>query len=248
MRILVAEDDAVSRRLLQSYLERWGHEVVTATDGEQAWALFQDSVFPILITDWMMPGIDGVELIRRVRAAAPSPEGPPYVYAILLTAKSEKEDLVQAMEAGADDFVAKPFDRDELRARLREGERIIQLEYDLQAQHRALQEAQAALMESERLAGAGKLAAEVAQELGGPLAELTAGIEQIRRDTLAAVRKVEECEAGWRRLLAAAPDAELPRDRVDFPALHAGLEREFQRSDAALRRVEETVRKLRDLG
>src|SRR6185436_1825167 len=103
-------------------------------------------------TDWMMPGVDGVELIRRIRACPPAPDRIPYVYAILLTAKAQKDDLVLGMEAGADDFVAKPFDRDELRARLREGERIIQLERDLQEHNRALAEAQAALIENEKLA------------------------------------------------------------------------------------------------
>jgi two-component system, NtrC family, sensor kinase len=137
MRVLLAEDEAVSRRLLQSYLEKWGHEVVATESGAEAWDLFQQADFQLVMTDWMMPEMDGLELIRRIRAA----RRPAYVYAILLTARSHKEDLVKGMEAGADDFVAKPFDRDELRVRIRAGERIVQLERDLAAQNRALREA-----------------------------------------------------------------------------------------------------------
>jgi DNA-binding response OmpR family regulator len=137
MRVLLAEDEAVSRRLLQSYLEKWGHEVVATESGAEAWKLFQDEDYQMVMTDWMMPEMDGLELIRRIRAA----RRPLYVYAILLTARSHKEDLVKGMEAGADDFVAKPFDRDELRVRIRAGERIVQLERDLAAQNRALREA-----------------------------------------------------------------------------------------------------------
>src|SRR5262249_25043429 len=117
MRILIAEDEAVSRRLLQSYLEKWGHEVVAAADGAEAWRLFQAGGGPRVPRDPGVPEGDGLELIRRIRAT----EGRGYVYIILLTAKSQKEDLVVGMEAGANDFVAKPFDREELRARLRAG-------------------------------------------------------------------------------------------------------------------------------
>jgi sigma-B regulation protein RsbU (phosphoserine phosphatase) len=124
MKVLIAEDELVSRRLLQSYLERWGHEVVAARNGQEAWTLFQSGDFPVVISDWMMPEMDGLELIRRIRACARSG----YVYAILVTSKSQTEDIIEGMEAGADDFVSKPFDRDELRVRLRAGQRVIELE------------------------------------------------------------------------------------------------------------------------
>jgi phosphoserine phosphatase RsbU/P len=124
MKVLIAEDEAVSRRLLQNYLQRWGHEVVAAQNGAEAWSLFQAGEFPIVISDWMMPEMDGLELIRRIRAC----RHPGYVYAILLTSRSHKEDLVEGMESGADDFLTKPFDRDELRVRLRAGQRVIELE------------------------------------------------------------------------------------------------------------------------
>jgi sigma-B regulation protein RsbU (phosphoserine phosphatase) len=127
MKVLIAEDDPISLEVLQSYLERWGHEVVAAEDGAAAWRLFEADDISLVITDWMMPQLDGLELVRRIRAAPRSG----YVYLILLTAKSRKEDIVRGMEAGADDFLVKPFDREELRVRLRAGERIVMLEQNL---------------------------------------------------------------------------------------------------------------------
>src|SRR5436190_22272095 len=117
MKVLIAEDDAISRRLLQSYLTRWEHEVAVAENGAQAWSLFETGEYPLVITDWMMPEMDGLELVRRIRAgdSERSERRGGYSYVILLTAKSQKEDLVEGMEAGADDFLTKPFDRDELR-------------------------------------------------------------------------------------------------------------------------------------
>lgn len=127
MRILIAEDERLTRLKLHRILEKMGHEVVDAADGNQAWELHQADPFPIVITDWEMPGINGVELVRRIRAA----ENPGYVYIVMLTGKSDKKDVVEGIEAGADDFVSKPFDRDELRARLKAGQRIIDLEHNL---------------------------------------------------------------------------------------------------------------------
>ncbi len=139
MRILIAEDALVSRRLLQQCLQQWGYEVVVASNGAEAWQLFNnagDFHFPIVISDWMMPEMDGLDLIRRIRASS----GSNYVYTILLTAKTDREDVVAGMEAGADDFLRKPFDREELRVRLRAGERIIQLEHTLAAQNQELRQ------------------------------------------------------------------------------------------------------------
>ena len=127
MKVLIAEDDPVSRQVLQNYLEQWGHEVVLAENGRLAWELFESQHPPLVISDWMMPELDGLELLRRIR----SHPGPGYVYVILLTARARTVDLVQGMEAGANDFLAKPFDRDELRVRLRAGERVVRLEQDL---------------------------------------------------------------------------------------------------------------------
>ncbi|CAL1239916.1 PP2C family protein-serine/threonine phosphatase [Candidatus Methylocalor cossyra] len=124
MKILIAEDEAVSRHLLQRYLERLGFQVVAAADGAEAWRRFEADDFAIVISDWLMPEMDGLDLIRRIRAH-PS-RG--YVYTILVTVKFEKRDLVAAMEAGADDFITKPFDPEELRVRVRAGQRVVELE------------------------------------------------------------------------------------------------------------------------
>ncbi|MBN2707073.1 MAG: SpoIIE family protein phosphatase [Deltaproteobacteria bacterium] len=135
MKILIAEDERVSRRLLQSRLEKWGYEVTAAEDGRQAWEIFQEQHFPMVISDWMMPNMDGLELLRRIRSS----ERPGYVYTILLTARSEKEDILAGMDSGADDFIAKPFDKDELLARLKVGRRITDLERDLAQRNHELQ-------------------------------------------------------------------------------------------------------------
>jgi len=127
-RILVAEDDPMFRRLLEGWLKQWGHDVTVANNGAVAWAILQREQPPdLLILDWMMPGIDGLELCRRIRADRRSA----YRYILLITAKDARQDLVSGFEAGADDYLTKPFDRDELRARLRVGERILKLQDDL---------------------------------------------------------------------------------------------------------------------
>lgn len=128
MRILVAEDDPFSSHFLQKTLTKWGYEVVVAEDGLKALNVLQGSDAPQLaIVDWMMPGIDGLELCRRIRLA----DSGRLTYIIMLTAKGEVEDLVQAMDAGADDFTTKSFDVRELNVRLRAGERIVNLEEKL---------------------------------------------------------------------------------------------------------------------
>lgn len=136
MRILVAEDESVQRRLLESLLAGWGHEVVVATDGEQAWSVLRGEHPPDLaILDWVMPGMDGLRVCRELRKDAARA----YIYIVLLTAKDRKQDLVEAMEAGADDYLAKPFDAQELKARLNAGRRILELQEQLVSANRSLQ-------------------------------------------------------------------------------------------------------------
>lgn len=128
MRILIAEDEIISRRVLQSHLTKWGYEVLATTDGEEAWQVLQSDDPPKLaILDWMMPKMDGVEVSRRLRAA----KDREYVYILLLTAKGQKEDVIAGLEAGADDYLTKPFDAHELQARVRAGARIIHLQDEL---------------------------------------------------------------------------------------------------------------------
>jgi sigma-B regulation protein RsbU (phosphoserine phosphatase) len=138
MKVLIAEDDPVSRRLLEATLARWGYEVVAAADGTEAWRVLGGAdAPPLAILDWMMPGMDGVEVCRRVRArTTPTPR-----YLILLTAKGQRDDVVAGLEAGADDYVTKPFDRAELCARVAVGVRIVELQQALADRVRALEEA-----------------------------------------------------------------------------------------------------------
>jgi len=147
MKILIAEDDEVSRRILQLTLTAWGHEVITTRDGAEAWAILAREDAPSLaILDWMMPGMDGLEVCRRVRqkqTAVPT-------YLILLTAKGGKTDIVQGLNAGANDYVIKPFDRDELRARVQVGANVVELQQSLA--ERVL-ELEAALMQVKQLQG-----------------------------------------------------------------------------------------------
>jgi len=124
VRVLAVEDDPVSRRILSALLERLGHEVLAASDGLEAWERFQSEPVDAVVTDWMMPRLDGLELTRRIRAHARER----YTYVLLLTALSGRERYLDGMAAGADDFVSKPVDREELHARLRVAERILGLQ------------------------------------------------------------------------------------------------------------------------
>jgi diguanylate cyclase (GGDEF)-like protein len=129
MKILVVEDDIIQRRYLQTILVQMNHEADVAANGEEAWRQLQeDPQLRIIITDWMMPVLDGVGLIRRVRAS----DWPHYTYMILLTGKDSHTNMLAGLQSGADDYLTKPFDRDELMARLKIGERILDLETRLQ--------------------------------------------------------------------------------------------------------------------
>jgi DNA-binding response OmpR family regulator len=129
MRVLVAEDDLVCQTVLHSLLTQWGYDVVVATDGEEAWRQLQQEDGPRLaILDWLMPGMDGIEVCRRVRASNILHDS----YILILTAKTGPEDFLTAMEAGADDFVNKPFKSAELRASLHVGCQVLELHERLQ--------------------------------------------------------------------------------------------------------------------
>src|ERR1700730_5748514 len=137
MRILAAEDNPVFQSVLRGMLTKWGYEVVLACDGNQALSALQVECPPRLaILDWMMPGLDGVEVCRRLRAA----NREPYIYVLLLTARTDSQDLVEGMEAGADDYLTKPFNATELRARLRAGRRIVELQEELMLAREALRQ------------------------------------------------------------------------------------------------------------
>ncbi len=133
---MIAEDDAVSRLILQRAIEKAHHEVVPTADGLEAWACFQEEVFDVVISDWMMPGIDGMELCRRIRDYGQ--EQGSYTYFIMATALGEREHFLAGMGEGADDYLTKPLDRMELLVRLIVGERIMSLYRQLQEKQEQL--------------------------------------------------------------------------------------------------------------
>ncbi len=138
MRILVAEDDSITRRLLESALRRSGYDVVAVAGGGEAWRVLSGPEAPTLaVLDWMMPELTGVEICEKVRAAS-LPASP---YLIILTSLGATDDVVRALGAGADDYITKPFEVDELRARVSVGARIIALQQQLNDRVRALEEA-----------------------------------------------------------------------------------------------------------
>jgi two-component system, cell cycle response regulator len=129
MRILVAEDPPIYQRLISDYLKQWGFDIALAHNGTEALKLLKGPGAPTMaLLDWVLPNMDGIEVCAKIRARGPNE---PYVYTVLLTAKSEKKDLVRAMAAGADDYLVKPFDADELRARLLAGKRLLDLHKQL---------------------------------------------------------------------------------------------------------------------
>ena len=137
MKVLVAEDDLVQLRLLEVTLSKWGYHVLSARDGETAWRLLQEEEGPILaILDWMMPGYSGPQLSRLIRDQSSKL----YTYIILLTARKDKESIIEGMDSGADDYLCKPYILDELAARIRAGKRILHLQEELVKAQEALRE------------------------------------------------------------------------------------------------------------
>jgi two-component system cell cycle response regulator len=123
--VLIAEDDPIFRRILESWFKKWDYQVTAVENGVDAWEVLQREDAPqLVILDWMMPGMDGIELCRRIR----SRDQGVYRYVLLLTAKDDKQDVIAGLEAGADDYLTKPFDVNELRARVRAGKRILDLQ------------------------------------------------------------------------------------------------------------------------
>ena len=255
MRTLIAEDDAANRRLLEVTLTRWGYDVVVTRDGIEAWNAFDDGegsaaaetpAPELAILDWMMPGMDGPEVCQRIRARP----GRPYVYVLLLTSKDQRGDVVAGLDAGADDYLTKPFDPQELQVRLRAGQRIL----DLQAQllqslsereraeeqlrvknlhlqeavlsehraHVALKQAQSQMVQTEKLAGLGQMVAGVAHEINNPLAFVSNNLVVLERDLGA----LQELIALY-RALETAPPAEQPVLRERIQALSSRMDLDY---------------------
>jgi len=133
MKVLAAEDNPVFQSMLRTMLTKWGYHPVIARDGNEAWKILEGDDAPRLaVLDWMMPGLDGVEICRRLRSLGREP----YIYILLLTARTESQDLIEGMDAGADDYLTKPFNAHELRVRIRAGRRILDLQDALRQQAR----------------------------------------------------------------------------------------------------------------
>ena len=147
MKILLADDDSVTRRVLCALLRNQGHEVAEAPDGERGWQLVQETDISFVVSDWMMPGLAGVDLCRRIRAAGLNR----YIYVILCTSRGERSDLIEGMDAGADDFLVKPVQADELRVKVRAGERVLRLQQGLAEKNRELARINTQLQSSHKL-------------------------------------------------------------------------------------------------
>lgn len=165
MKVLIAEDEITSRTILEAILVRWGYEVMVTVDGESALAAMQQTNAPQLaLLDWMMPGMDGPAVCQELRKHKRwNP-----VYLILLTSKNDRKDTIQGLEAGADDFISKPYDNDELHARLLVGKRIITLQNELQ--------------EREKLQGVLEMAGAICHEINQPLQALAGYSELLLMD------------------------------------------------------------------
>jgi sigma-B regulation protein RsbU (phosphoserine phosphatase) len=162
MKILIAEDNQTSLRILETILVKWNYEVISARDGNEAWKKLQDKDAPrLIILDWMMPGKNGVELCRKLR----SRDNVDPMYIILLTARDDKNDIVEGLNAGADDYIAKPFDKDELRARIDVGRRMVEL--------------QNALIEREKLQVIFEMTGAICHELSQPMQAISGNSEII---------------------------------------------------------------------
>jgi len=160
MKILIAEDNVTTRRILETILVKWNYDVISACDGNDAWEKLQENNRPkLIILDWMMPGINGVEICRRLRRT--DPVDPMYI--ILLTARDEKNDIIEGLGAGADDYISKPFDTEELRARIDVGRRVVDL--------------QTALLEKEKLQVIFEMTGAICHELTQPMQAISGNSE-----------------------------------------------------------------------
>ncbi|MDC0358047.1 response regulator transcription factor [Oligoflexia bacterium] len=150
MKILIADDDAISRKVLTMNLKKWGYETVVAKDGTEAWEMLEGEAPPrMAILDWVMPGIDGLEICRRLRAD----ETKRGIYVVLLTGKSDKSFVAQAIEVGVNDYMSKPFDLGELRIRILSGERVLDLQCGLADKVEKLQEAKQKIEKMQSIIG-----------------------------------------------------------------------------------------------
>ncbi|HEV3263488.1 MAG TPA: response regulator [Gemmataceae bacterium] len=233
MKILVAEDNHFYRRMLEATLTEWGYQVLATDEGLAAWQVLQQKDAPKLaILDWMMPGMDGLELCRKVRGVSrPEP-----TYIILLTAKGGRENIIAGLEGGADDYISKPFDREELHARLQVGLRIVGLQTSLAARVRELEDA---LSGAQKMEAIGRLAGGVAHDFNNLLTVIITGSEVLlnnlhpderQSELIQMIKQSGERGASLtRQLLAFSRKQVLAPVVLDLNALIANLEKMLRR-------------------
>ena len=183
MDVLLAEDDFYAAQITKRMLEKAGYGVVVAEDGLEAWKHFMDHRYRLIITDWMMPEMDGLSLCQKIRNA----KLPYYVYILIVTAREQTNDAVKGLQAGADDYIVKPVDPDELTARVRVGQRIIRLEDEQR-------EAQLQLLQAEKLASIGQLAAGIAHEINTPLQYISDNAQFLRESMTSLIEVIDAYE------------------------------------------------------
>ncbi|MFW5830133.1 MAG: response regulator, partial [Planctomycetota bacterium] len=200
MDIVIVEDDGLSRQLLTHLLHRWQHQVVAFSDGDAAFQhLLQAKDMQLAILDWMLPGMEGIDICRRLREAGK------HHYLMMLTFRHQRTDCITALQAGADDFVPKPFHPDELHARLTVAERILRLENDLAVQNECLQRHSVHLeslveqraremMHADRMASIGQLSAGIAHELNNPLAYVSGNVQILERVFQRMMPCISDCQ------------------------------------------------------
>lgn len=241
MDILIAEDDFVARRILQKMLEKLGHRVIACENGLKAWEAIRSREARLSILDWMMPIIDGLSLCRKIR----DEKLPDYVYIILLTSNDQKSDIVEGLNAGADDYMTKPYDPFELKARIHSGQRILKLEDDLKT-------ATSQLIHSEKLAALGTLAAGLAHEINTPMQYLQYNTLFLQ-ESFEGIVALLNAHSGLERRIAgggaAATHLEEIREleeKIDLPYILEEIPRAARESSEGVAHVAEIVRSMRE--